>query len=186
MATNPHVIPVPTILNVVSNLRLGCALDAQEVAERLCNAMKKNDAAYYHDFFTEMTILRLSESEAAGTTATCFDSGMLACTGAKTVDQSIAATMMYARLIKSLDFPVNCQEEDIQIRSIVASCDVKFHIRLDDFAELTGGSSIYNPRLYPPLIYRMTNPSVVLLISEGGKIILIGARVIHFFLSPLN
>ncbi|KAM3253623.1 hypothetical protein ACQJBY_047610 [Aegilops geniculata] len=97
------------------------------------------------------------------------------CTGAKSEQQSKLAARKYARIIQKLGFPAKFK--DFKIQNIVASCDVKFPIRLEGLAYSHGAFSSYEPELFPGLIYRMRQPKIVLLIFVSGKIVLTGAKV---------
>eukprot|EP00967_Tisochrysis_lutea_P144169 scaffold268812_cov43-Tisochrysis_lutea.AAC.2 len=59
----------------------------------------------------------------------------------------------------------------------VASCDVKFPIRLEGIAYKHSIYTSYEPELFPGLIYRMVRPKIVLLIFVSGKVVLTGGRV---------
>ncbi|XP_047096181.1 TATA-box-binding protein 2-like isoform X2 [Lolium rigidum] len=96
------------------------------------------------------------------------------CTGAKSEEQSKLAARKYARIIQKLNFPAKFKEFTIQ--NIVASCDVKFPIRLEGLAYSHGAFASYEPELFPGLIYRMRQPKIVLLIFVSGKIVLTGAK----------
>jgi len=58
----------------------------------------------------------------------------------------------------------------------VASCDIRFAVRLESLAYAHSTFSSYEPELFPGLIYRMVKPKVVLLIFVSGKIVLTGAK----------
>jgi len=66
--------------------------------------------------------------------------------------------------------------QEFTIQNIVASCDVRFAIRLESLAYQHNAFSSYEPELFPGLIYRMMQPKVVLLIFVSGKIVLTGAK----------
>eukprot|EP00253_Pinus_taeda_P032464 PITA_32464 len=99
----------------------------------------------------------------------------LVCTGAKCEQHSKLAARKYARIIQKLGFPA--QFKEFKIQNVVASCDVKFPIRLEGLAFSHGHFSSYEPELFPGLIYRMKQPKIVLLIFVSGKIVLTGAKV---------
>ena len=96
-------------------------------------------------------------------------------------------------------------QQDFTIQNIVASCDVKFPIRLEGLAyahasfanvrrptraclcacrlDLTVCVSLslarsrqYEPELFPGLIYRMRSPKIVLLIFVSGKVVITGGK----------
>lgn len=66
--------------------------------------------------------------------------------------------------------------QDFKIQNVVASCDVKFPIKLEALAFKHSAFSNYEPELFPGLIYRMKDPKVVLLIFVSGKVVLTGAK----------
>lgn len=63
---------------------------------------------------------------------------------------------------------------NFKIQNIVATCDLKFPIKLENLNHMHGQFSSYEPELYPGLIYRMVLPRVVLLIFVNGKLVLTG------------
>ncbi|KAK1626967.1 hypothetical protein QYE76_001282 [Lolium multiflorum] len=158
---------VPTLQNIVSTVNLDCELDLKEIA------LKARNAEYNPKRFAAV-IMRIREPK---TTALVFASGKMVCTGAKSEQQSKLAARKYARIIQKLNFPAKFKEFTIQ--NIVASCDVKFPIRLEGLAYSHGAFASYEPELFPGLIYRMRQPKIVLLIFVSGKIVLTGAKISH-------
>ena len=68
------------------------------------------------------------------TTALIFASGKMVCTGAKSEQESLNATHMYAkRISKAAGCPISIRPEDLdfKIQNIVGSHDVGFQIRLE-------------------------------------------------------
>lgn len=61
-----------------------------------------------------------------------------------------------------------------KVQNIVATCDVKFPIKLEGLYREHAQFCSYEPELYPGLIYRILNPRVVLLIFVNGKVVLTG------------
>ncbi|KAM7268988.1 hypothetical protein ACFE04_024485 [Oxalis oulophora] len=139
---------VPTLQNIVSTVNLDCKLDLKQIA------LQARNAEYNPKRFAAV-IMRIREPK---TTALIFASGK-----------------MYARIIQKLSFPAKFK--DFKIQNIVASCDVKFPIRLEGLAYSHGAFSSYEPELFPGLIYRMKQPKIVLLIFVSGKIVITGAKV---------
>jgi len=62
-----------------------------------------------------------------------------------------------------------------ELANIVASIDFKCRINLD-IASLVLDSSIYEPEIFPGLIYRVYSPKAVFLIFSSGKVILTGVK----------
>ncbi|KAB1227722.1 TATA-box-binding protein [Morella rubra] len=186
---------VPTLQNIVSTVNLDCKLDLKAIA------LQARNAEYNPKRFAAV-IMRIREPK---TTALIFASGKMVCTGAKSEQQSKLAARKYARIIQKLGFPAKFK--DFKIQNIVGSCDVKFPIRLEGLAYSHGAFSsfaretfdrvifvadkagasvkiwapalpvLYEPELFPGLIYRMKQPKIVLLIFVSGKIVLTGAKV---------
>uniref|UniRef100_A0A7N0T2P0 TATA-box-binding protein n=1 Tax=Kalanchoe fedtschenkoi TaxID=63787 RepID=A0A7N0T2P0_KALFE len=162
-----HHLPVPTIQNVVSTVNLDCKLDLPAIALRARNAE-------YNPKRFAAVVLRIREPK---TTALLFASGKVVCTGAKSEHHSRLSARKFARIVQKLGFPVKF--EDFKIQNIVASCDVKFPIRLESMAYSKQGGAFasYDPELFPGMIYRMQQPKMVLLIFVSGKVVLTGAKV---------
>jgi transcription initiation factor TFIID TATA-box-binding protein len=109
------------------------------------------------------------------TTALIFASGKLVVTGAKSEDDSKLASRKFARIIQKLGF--GASYTDFKIQNIVASCDIKFPIRLESLSSHHHNFCSYEPEIFPGLVYKMLKPKIVLLIFVSGKIVLTGAKV---------
>ena len=155
---------LPKLQNIVSTSNLKCILDLREIA------LKAKNAEYNPRRFAAV-IMRIKEPK---TTALIFSSGKIVCTGARTEEESRQASRIYAKIILKLGFPVRFTEFTVQ--NIVASCDVKFPIRLEGLANTYLKFCSYEPEMFPGLIFHMQDPKVVLLIFVSGKIVLTGAK----------
>ena len=169
----------PILQNIVSTANLGCDLKLRQIA------LQARNAEYNPKRFAAV-IMRIKEPK---TTALIFSSGKIVCTGAKSEEDSKKASRKYAKIIKSLGFPVEFKE--FKVQNIVGSCDVKFHISLSKLHMKLGKITInsnsmnnknrkyichYEPEIFPGLIYHMLEPEIVLLIFVSGKIVLTGAK----------
>jgi len=65
---------------------------------------------------------------------------------------------------------------DFKIQNIVGSHDVGFQIKLESLRVQAQTFCQYDPEMFPGLIFRMTDPKLVLLIFNSGKIVLTGAK----------
>lgn len=179
---------VPTLQNIVSTVNLDCKLDLKAIA------LQARNAEYNPKRFAAV-IMRIREPK---TTALIFASGRMVCTGAKTEDSSKLAARKYARIIQKLGF--EAKFKDFKIQNIVASCDVKFPIRLEGLACYHHAFASYEPEIFPGLIYRIRGrgdkeeskgaqvvkkkkkkreckgAQVVMLIFVSGKIVITGAK----------
>jgi|EP00900_Chrysochromulina_parva_P017361 transcription initiation factor TFIID TATA-box-binding protein len=155
----------PVLQNIVATCNLGCDLELKTIA------MHARNAEYNPKRFSAV-IMRIRDPK---TTALIFRSGKMVVTGAKSEEQARNAARKYARIIQKLEFPVRFT--DFKIQNIVGSCDVRFPIRLEGLAYKHSHFAHYEPELFPGLVYRMTQPKIVLLIFVSGKVVLTGGKV---------
>jgi transcription initiation factor TFIID TATA-box-binding protein len=156
---------VPNVQNVVSTVSLGIQLDLKRIA------LKAKNAEYNPRRFAAV-IMRIRDPK---TTALIFSSGKMVITGAKSEESSKVACKKYARIIQRLGYG-HAKFLDFRIQNIVASCDIRFPVRLESLAHAHNQFCSYEPELFPGLIYRMITPKVVLLIFVSGKLVLTGAK----------
>ncbi|XP_015514885.1 uncharacterized protein Trf [Neodiprion pinetum] len=154
----------PRLQNIVSTVNLGMELKLMYINTRTRNS------EYNPARFTGL-IMRIREPK---TTALIFRSGKLVCTGARCEEDSYLAARKFARIIQKLGFAVKFM--NFKVHNIVATCDLKFPIKLENLNHMHGQFSSYEPELFPGLVYRMVLPRVVLLIFVNGKIVLTGAK----------
>jgi transcription initiation factor TFIID TATA-box-binding protein len=155
---------VPTLQNIVATVNLDTKLDLKTIA------LTARNAEYNPKRFAAV-IMRIRDPK---TTALIFASGKMVVTGAKSEQAGRLAARKYARIIQKLGFEASFK--DFKIQNVVASCDVKFPIRLEGLAFSHGFFCSYEPELFPGLIYRMKQPKIVLLIFVSGKVVLTGAK----------
>ncbi|XP_029177050.1 TATA-box-binding protein-like [Nylanderia fulva] len=154
----------PCLQNVVSTVNLQTELNLTYINIRTRNS------EYNPARFTGL-IMRIRNPRA---TALIFSSGKLVCTGARSEDDSLLAARKFARIIQKLGFSVKfC---NFKVQNIVATCDMKFPIKLEGLYRQHAQFCSYEPELYPGLIYRVLLPRVVLLIFVNGKVVLTGAK----------
>ena len=164
---------MPKIENIVSTANLCCELNLREIA------LQARNAEYNPKRFSAV-IMKIKEPK---TTALIFSSGRMVCLGAKNEEESKKASRTFAKIIKSLGYPVVFKEFTIQ--NIVGSVDIKFKISLIKFyihlikkINSKGKSFVaYKPEQFPGLIYRMFEPNIVLLIFVWGKLVLTGGKI---------
>ena len=169
---NSQIEIIPKIENIVSTANLNCQLKLREIALQMKNAE-------YNPKRFSAVITKLKEPK---TTCLIFSSGKIVCLGAKSEEMSKKACRKFAKSLKSLNYNVGFKE--FQIQNIVGSADVGFQISLIKlYMHLLKNNKskkmnlvAYQPELFPGLIYRMIEPSIVLLIFVSGKIVLTGAK----------
>lgn len=155
----------PMIQNIVSTVNLDCKLNLPAIAAKALNAE-------YNPKRFSAVIMRIKKPK---TSALIFASGKMVCTGAKSEEDSKIAARKFARIIQKLGFPVKFN--GFKIQNIVGSCDVGFPVRLETMMCGHGSCSVYEPEIFPGLIYRMMNPRVKILVFASGKIVIAGAKV---------
>ena len=83
---------------------------------------------------------------------------------------------LVAKQIEAAGIPVNTNPE-IVVQNIVASSDLGAPINLNAIAITLGLENVeYEPEQFPGLVYRLTDPKVVVLIFGSGKLVCTGAR----------
>ncbi len=83
------------------------------------------------------------------TAALIFSSGKLVCTGAKSIDDSKLAIKKTVDLMRTIDTEIPHE----------------FEIKIE-----------YEPEQFPGLVYRLSDPKVVLLLFGSGKVVCTGAK----------
>jgi transcription initiation factor TFIID TATA-box-binding protein len=165
-------IILPFIENIVSKANFGCLLNLREIA------LQAKNAEYNPKRFSAV-IMKIKEPK---TTALIFSTGKIVCLGAKTEEDSKKACKKFGKIIKSLGYPAIFKE--FKIENIVGSIDVKFNISLmklylhivKNFNSGVTRYIVYEPEVFPGLIYRMIEPKIVLLVFNSGKMVLTGGK----------
>ena len=150
--------------NIVCTVDVGTSLDLERVATESRNVE-------YNPRKFAAVIMRLMSPK---TTALIFATGKIVCTGAKDVAQAQVATREYSRILGDLGFPVTYGQFSIQ--NVVGSCDAGHSIRVEGIRFEHPEQSTYEPEVFPGLIYRMTDPYVVILVFVSGKVVFTGAK----------
>ena len=108
------------------------------------------------------------------TTTLLFKTGKMVCTGAKS---SKAAKTAIGQVVSDLigNGIIIIARPAVNIENIVASANLHGVIDLENVAEQLY-RTMYEPEQFPAVIYRMSEPKVVLLIFANGKIVCTGAK----------
>lgn len=161
-ASDPHTNV--TLQNCVATMDLGCELNLMAINSRTRNS------EYNPGRFNGL-IMRIREPRS---TALIFRSGKIVCTGCRNEHDALLASKKFARINQKLGFNVKFQ--NFKIQNIVATCDLRFPIKLENLHQVHGQFSRYEPELFPGLIYRLIKPRLVLLIFVNGKIVFTGGK----------
>lgn len=150
--------------NCVATVDLKCELDLSKINFRTRNT------EYVPSRFTGLT-MRITEPKS---TALIFCSGRMICTGTRGSGMAYLAARKFSKILKSLGFNVSFQ--NFKVENLVASCDFRFPIKLEDFHLSHGQFCRYEPEIFPGLIYRLVKPRIVILVFVNGKIVFTGAK----------
>jgi len=133
-------------------------------------ARKYSDCEYNPERFPGL-VMRAVEPKA---TILIFSTGKMVVTGLRAADEAGAVV---ANVIKKMEqAKVNIEAEPvITIQNIVASGDLHMSIDLNE-ASILMENVMYEPEVFPGLIYRMQEPKAVFLIFSTGRIVCTGAK----------
>ena len=175
--TNEIGMPQPRIVNIVSMVNLCKRLNLKEIALQCTNSE-------YNPSRINAVIMRIKEPKTA---ALIFNSGVIIVLGARDKENSKKAAKIFAKNIKQLGYDVKFK--NFKIVNIVATCDLKFPIKLTKLslelnAKLSNNNNnntdkkqcFYEPDTFPGLIYHMRNPQLTVLVFKSGKINFVGAK----------
>ena len=94
--------------------------------------------------------------------------------GAKSIDDSKLAIKKTVDLMRTVDTDIP-EEFEIKIQNIVASANLESTLNLEAVA-LELEDTEYEPEQFPGLVYRLSDPKVVLLLFGSGKVVCTGAK----------
>lgn len=137
-------------------------------------ALKNKNTEYNPDTFPGL-ILRLQKPKS---TVLVFSTGKLVITGLRRTDDVNPITIQVVKILRKSRINI-IGEPKIVIQNIVASGDLHININLN-LMSISLMRALYEPEVFPGLIYRMENPKVVFLIFASGKIVCVGAKSEEF------
>jgi transcription initiation factor TFIID TATA-box-binding protein len=148
------------IANVVATVsfKLNEKIDLLKILNKI------EDTEYNPEIFPGL-VLRIREPKA---TFLIFSSGKMILTGLKDVPYAVSAVNKLMKKFKEVK--INLSNPDIKITNIVASVDFHSFINLNK-AIINMDNVMYEPEVFPALIYHMQEPRAVFLIFSTGKII---------------
>ena len=110
------------------------------------------------------------------TAALIFRSGKIVCTGAKSIDDVYRGLENVFQSLRNIGIDVKGTPE-IKVQNIVASGDLHSALNLNAIAIGLGLENIeYEPEQFPGLVYRLSDPKVVVLLFGTGKLVVTGGR----------
>ncbi|HDM36348.1 MAG TPA: TATA-box-binding protein [Candidatus Syntrophoarchaeum butanivorans] len=154
------------IENVVASAVISDSLDLIEISEKFDNA------EYQPKKFPGL-VFRTKEPKAA---ALIFRSGKVVCTGAKSIEDVNIVVRRIAEMLREKGIKV-WDEPQLVIQNIVASADLGQELNLNAIAMSLDLENIeYEPEQFPGLVYRLSDPKVVVLLFGSGKLVITGGK----------
>ncbi len=132
-------------------------------------AQKFTDVEYNPERFPGL-VMRVPDPKA---TLLIFSTGKMVVTGFR--DASEAEIVVNTAIKRIQTCKINISDPVIIIQNIVASGDLKCAVDLN-MAAVVMEYAMYEPEVFPGLIYRMQDPKTVFLIFSTGRIVCTGAK----------
>ncbi len=132
-------------------------------------ARKHPDVEYNPERFPGL-VMRIKEPKA---TFLIFSIGKMVVTGLRRAEEAAPGIEKVIKKIKKAGIQVS--NPKITIQNIVASGDLHIHIDLNMVAVVME-NVMYEPEVFPGLIYNMKDPRSVFLIFSTGRIVCTGAK----------
>lgn len=154
------------IENVVSTVKLSQSFNLEDLKSKLENA------EYNKSKFPGL-VHRIKDPKAV---FLLFNSGKVVCTGSKSIEDAQNASKMLTQELIKQGIDIDSSNEII-VQNIVASADLGSVLNLNSVALGFGMENIeYEPEQFPGLVYRMSEPKVVILLFGSGKLVITGGK----------
>jgi len=154
------------IENVVSTVKLSQSFNLEDLKTKLENA------EYNKSKFPGL-VHRIKDPKAV---FLLFNSGKVVCTGSKSIEDAQNASKKLIQELIRQGVEIDSSHE-IKVQNIVASADLGSVLNLNSVALGFGMENIeYEPEQFPGLVYRMSDPKVVILLFGSGKLVITGGK----------
>lgn len=168
-------VPLPMVHNIVSTSQIYTSdmIDLKAIA----NAFP---FSYYNRKRFAAITIRLQDPDC---TTLLFSSGKLVVTGSRNFYECVLASNCICKLLREL-FPSKLfYLENCKNQNIVGHVELKLKsnevLDIQSFYYKMEGMCMYQPNLFPGLVYRPDDSPVVLLMFYSGKIVITGAKSIE-------
>jgi len=152
----------------VASVTLGKSFDLDEICRIL-------DGAEYEPEKFRGVIYKIRKP-GIRTSVLLFGSGKMVCTGAKVEDEIHGTVEHIKKTLEENNIEV-LAKPDVKIQNIVATTDLGGTLNLTSIAISLGlERTEYEPEQFPGLVYRMTNPKLVMLFFGSGKVVCTGGK----------
>ena len=157
------------IENVVASATIAEELNIEALS------MLLDDADYEPEQFPGV-IYRLKEPKVA---ILIFRSGKVVCTGAKSIDSVRKAFELLTQQLKDAGISV-VKSPEVIVQNMVATWDTGQALDLTAITLSFGLERVeYEPEQFPGLVFRLSDPKVVMLFFKSGKVVCTGAKSIE-------
>ena len=153
----------------IENVVATVVMEISEKIDLVKIARKFEDVEYNPERFPGL-VMRITDPKA---TFLIFSTGKMVITGLRRADQASLGVKKIVKSIKKAG--INVSNPEITIQNIVASGDLHTFIDLN-MAAIIMENAMYEPEVFPGLIYRMKDPKTVFLIFSTGKVVCTGAK----------
>lgn len=153
----------------IENVVATVSVDLDEKMDLNIIARKYTDVEYNPERFPGL-VMRIQNPKA---TILVFSTGKMVVTGLR--DASEAERVVNEVIKRIAKCKIKIGNPQIIIQNIVASGDLKCSIDLN-LAAVVMEYSMYEPEVFPGLIYRMQDPKTVFLIFSTGRIVCTGGK----------
>jgi len=154
------------IENIVASAKIADSLDLIQISEQL-------SIAEYNKKRFPGVVIRISDPKLA---ILIFGSGKVVLTGAKSIESLDKGLEYLAHELRSLQIALY-DELEYCVQNIVTSGYLGNSINLNKIAiEFNLEQIEYEPEQFPGLVYRLSDPKVVVLLFRSGKIIITGGK----------
>ena len=157
------------IENVVASATIAEELNIEAISKLL------DDADYEPEQFPGL-IYRLKKPKVA---TLIFRSGKVVCTGAKSIDSVRNAFELLTQRLKDAGISV-VKNPEITVQNMVATWDTGYALNLTTITLSFGLERVeYEPEQFPGLVFRLSDPKIVMLFFGSGKVVCTGAKSIE-------
>ena len=153
----------------IENVVATVSVDITEKIDLNQIARKHADVEYNPERFPGL-VMRIEKPKA---TILIFSTGKMVVTGMRKAREAPSVVEKVVKNIKKAGIKVSNPE--ITIQNIVASGNLHTNIDLN-MAAIIMEQAMYEPEVFPGLIYRMQDPKTVFLIFSTGRIVCTGAK----------
>ncbi|MHA1794473.1 MAG: TATA-box-binding protein [Promethearchaeota archaeon] len=161
--------PTPKFSYKIENVVATVTVKISEKMDLNVIARKYADVEYNPERFPGL-VMRIVEPKA---TILVFSTGKMVVTGMRKAEEAEAVVADVIKRIQKCKIDIS--DPQITIQNIVASGDLNCMIDLN-MAAVVMEWSMYEPEVFPGLIYRMQDPKSVFLIFSTGRIVCTGAK----------